>query len=234
MPERLALMNQLDSPYAILQVDPAAEPEIIESAYRRLARKYHPDVNGSRESGTRMRAINRAYALLSDPRMRAIHNQQTRRAWTIQRLSGRPLHSAELGVRQYRVAVEPVLAEAAVALQRWASHWTDRLESLLCGDVGSGRQIAEASQCCLWELTDCLARWEAHVPPASAARLGQLGGICLRLMLTVVRAALVCAEEAESSILSPLARLADRIASLGRTIAAELAWLDYQQPEPNS
>ncbi|RIK15070.1 MAG: molecular chaperone DnaJ, partial [Chloroflexi bacterium] len=31
--------------YDILQVAPHAEPEVIESAYKRLALKYHPDVN---------------------------------------------------------------------------------------------------------------------------------------------------------------------------------------------
>lgn len=31
--------------YRILQVHYLAEPEIIESAYKRLAKKYHPDVN---------------------------------------------------------------------------------------------------------------------------------------------------------------------------------------------
>ena len=30
-------------PYKILQVDPEAEDEVIAAAYRRLARKYHPD-----------------------------------------------------------------------------------------------------------------------------------------------------------------------------------------------
>ncbi|NLD43706.1 MAG: J domain-containing protein, partial [Chloroflexi bacterium] len=33
--------------YRILQVDPQAEPEVIEAAYRRLARMYHPDVNNA-------------------------------------------------------------------------------------------------------------------------------------------------------------------------------------------
>ena len=52
--------------YKILQVDPAADPEVIEAAYRRLARKYHPDVNRDADAGQRMRAINAAYAILSD------------------------------------------------------------------------------------------------------------------------------------------------------------------------
>ena len=31
-------------PYKVLQVDPEAEDEVIQAAYRRLARKYHPDL----------------------------------------------------------------------------------------------------------------------------------------------------------------------------------------------
>jgi len=31
--------------YRVLQVDPSADPEVIEAAYKRLALKYHPDHN---------------------------------------------------------------------------------------------------------------------------------------------------------------------------------------------
>ena len=31
--------------YKVLQVDPHAEPEVVDAAFRRMARKYHPDVN---------------------------------------------------------------------------------------------------------------------------------------------------------------------------------------------
>ena len=35
-----------DDFYRVLQVDPSADPDVIEAAYKRLARKYHPDHNG--------------------------------------------------------------------------------------------------------------------------------------------------------------------------------------------
>ncbi len=44
----------VSDPYKVLQVDPEAEDEVIEAAYRRLARKYHPDVSPTRESQDRM------------------------------------------------------------------------------------------------------------------------------------------------------------------------------------
>ena len=50
-------------PYKVLQVDPEAEDEVIAAAYRRLARKYHPDVGGGPEAAARMTALNAAYTL---------------------------------------------------------------------------------------------------------------------------------------------------------------------------
>jgi hypothetical protein len=57
-------------------VDPQAEPEIIEAAYRRLAKKYHPDVATSRDAGERMKEINAAYAVLRDPVQRAAYDRE--------------------------------------------------------------------------------------------------------------------------------------------------------------
>lgn len=56
--------------YKILQVDPEAEDEIIAVAYKRLAAKYHPDVNPSPDAGHRMRDLNAAYEVLSDRQRR--------------------------------------------------------------------------------------------------------------------------------------------------------------------
>jgi hypothetical protein len=57
--------------YDILQVSPNAEQEVIEAAYKRLARKYHPDINRDPTAADRMRELNEAYEVLGDPRRRA-------------------------------------------------------------------------------------------------------------------------------------------------------------------
>jgi curved DNA-binding protein CbpA len=57
-------------PYKVLQVDPEAEDEVIQAAYRRLARKYHPDIAATAEAATRMAAINAAWELIGDPAAR--------------------------------------------------------------------------------------------------------------------------------------------------------------------
>ncbi len=54
-------------PYEILQIFHNAERKAIEVAYRRLAQKYHPDVNASVDAEARMKDLNWAYEILSDP-----------------------------------------------------------------------------------------------------------------------------------------------------------------------
>lgn len=57
--------------YKVLQVDPEADPEVIQAAYRRLAQKHHPDVSTDPDSPARMAEINAAWELLRDPERRA-------------------------------------------------------------------------------------------------------------------------------------------------------------------
>ncbi len=64
----------MDDLYEVLQVHPDAEPEIVEVAYKRLARKYHPDVNASPDAVARMASINSAYAVLADSERRAAYD----------------------------------------------------------------------------------------------------------------------------------------------------------------
>ncbi|MCB0077570.1 MAG: DnaJ domain-containing protein [Anaerolineales bacterium] len=59
--------------YKLLQVDPEAEHEVIEAAYRRLARKYHPDVSDL--DGVRMQSLNEAWYVLRHPERRAAYNE---------------------------------------------------------------------------------------------------------------------------------------------------------------
>ena len=61
-------------PYKVLQVDPEAEYEVIQAAYRRLAQKYHPDAASSADASRRMVAINAAWEVLRDPARRAAHD----------------------------------------------------------------------------------------------------------------------------------------------------------------
>jgi|GEM_PF-2243538 len=68
--------------YAILQVHPEAEGIVIEAAYRRLAREYHPDVNRAANAHDRMVLINEAFEVLSDAARRRSYDHERRGATT--------------------------------------------------------------------------------------------------------------------------------------------------------
>ena len=56
--------------YEILGLEQTATAEQIKHSYRKLARLYHPDVNNSPDAEKKMRLINQAYNVLSDPTAR--------------------------------------------------------------------------------------------------------------------------------------------------------------------
>jgi DnaJ-class molecular chaperone len=61
-----------DSPYDVLGVKPSASPDEIQKAYRRLAKKFHPDLNpGNRGAEEQFKRVSVAYDLLGDPEKRA-------------------------------------------------------------------------------------------------------------------------------------------------------------------
>lgn len=61
--------------YAALGVARDATADEVKKAFRRLARKYHPDVSKEADAEARMREVNEAYAVLSDPERRAAYDQ---------------------------------------------------------------------------------------------------------------------------------------------------------------
>ena len=61
--------------YGILGVEPSAGESEIKTAYRRLARKYHPDVSKEAGAEDKFKAVNEAYEALRDPQKRAAYDQ---------------------------------------------------------------------------------------------------------------------------------------------------------------
>jgi DnaJ-domain-containing protein 1 len=61
--------------YAILGLTHKATQAEIKSAYRKLARNYHPDVSASPDANARFAQINEAYHVLSDPQKRWAYDQ---------------------------------------------------------------------------------------------------------------------------------------------------------------
>jgi curved DNA-binding protein CbpA len=111
-------------PYKVLQVDPEAEDEVIQAAYRRLAQKYHPDRSPNADGMARMVAINAAWELVRDPTRRAAYDRErtARRSRSVGSAAGPP----------------PPTAAASPA----ASTRTERPPETVSSDWTSGRSSA--------------------------------------------------------------------------------------------
>jgi len=69
--------------YVLLGVAPGADQRAIDSAYRRLCRRHHPDVSREPDAGARMREINLAYQLLRDPARRRAYDAASSRSGVV-------------------------------------------------------------------------------------------------------------------------------------------------------
>lgn len=72
--------RRTSDPYAVLGIPRDASPLQVARAHRRLAKQHHPDLQageeGRTEAAERMRRINEAWALLSDPVARAAYDRE--------------------------------------------------------------------------------------------------------------------------------------------------------------
>jgi curved DNA-binding protein CbpA len=74
--------------YATLMVHPSAAAFVIDAAYKRLAREYHPDVCKSSDAHRKMVELNEAYEVLSNPALRKTYDQEYARNSQVSRTSG--------------------------------------------------------------------------------------------------------------------------------------------------
>src|SRR5438093_8802412 len=69
------MANQKDL-YAVLGVAKGATPDEIKKAYRKLARKHHPDLNpGNKQAEERFKEISVAHDVLTDPKKRQLYDE---------------------------------------------------------------------------------------------------------------------------------------------------------------
>src|SRR2546430_7686466 len=66
----------MKDPYPVLGVSKTASAEEIKKAYRKLAKKLHPDVNpGDKKSEERFKEVSNAFEVLGDPKKRALYDE---------------------------------------------------------------------------------------------------------------------------------------------------------------
>jgi molecular chaperone DnaJ len=83
--------------YQILGVDAFAEPDAVKAAFRKLARRYHPDLNaGNAQAEEKFKEINEAYEVLSNAEKRALHDM------TLKAMNG--LGAAKVNTKKYTEA----------------------------------------------------------------------------------------------------------------------------------
>lgn len=88
--------------YQVLGVKRKASEADIKSAYRKLARKYHPDVNKEPDAAEKFREATEAYEVLSDPEKRKVYDQYGHAGLEGQFAGGSPSgHGAPGGARTY-------------------------------------------------------------------------------------------------------------------------------------
>ena len=62
--------------YDVLGIDRNADEKTIKKAYRKLAKKYHPDTNaGNADAADKFKEVNEAYDVLSDPKKKKMYDQ---------------------------------------------------------------------------------------------------------------------------------------------------------------
>ena len=127
--------------YKILGVSRDATEEEIKQAYRKLARRYHPDVNpGDKAAEEKFKEINEAYEVLSDPEKRRKYDQFGAQWEQFQRMGGRPEDfdwsqwtTGPGGQRVYTRTVTPEEFEEIIGEAFGGTGFSDFFEALFGG-----------------------------------------------------------------------------------------------------
>ena len=136
--------------YEVLGVGRDANDEQIKGAYRRMARKHHPDVNKASDAAERFKEATEAYEVLSDPERRKAYNQFGHTgmpgagAWSG---GGWPGGGARGGPREgFSVSFEDVMraAQGARGARGFMGMGLDEILKALRGGFG-GRKRGKAS-----------------------------------------------------------------------------------------
>ncbi|MGH2456406.1 MAG: J domain-containing protein [Candidatus Limnocylindria bacterium] len=99
-------------PYAVLGVPRDATAQRVAQAFRRLAKQHHPDLHPDAVTSERMRRINQAWHILSNPARRARYDNRASRPW-------QPGSGGSPGPTGHWTASSRRTAPAAMATPSW-------------------------------------------------------------------------------------------------------------------
>lgn len=203
--------------YVLLEVSPDADAASVQAAFRRQVLRYHPDVNPDPGAAARMRDINAAYAILSDPVRRAAYDA----AHAVDRSGGavyagtRPATTATargVGVRaaggsyapRWGGAVGGPRPAATVGVATATTHGTSFLDpdqppahaarqaAPQAPDLGWAARVARAMDVfapgVVREVSPTVSR-ATVTPVAGASRMRTIGGVLAALMIALAGAA---------------------------------------------
>ena len=130
--------------YKILELDKNAKDEAIKKAYRKLARKYHPDLNpGDKEATKKFQQINEANEVLGDTEKRKKYDQygkDWKHAEQFEQARQQQRHSSRGGGQQFSGGFDE-------------DNFSDFFASMFGGSTGGGRQTKFSGQDYNAELT---------------------------------------------------------------------------------
>src|SRR3990167_771995 len=121
--------------YATLGIDKKASEADIKHAYRRLARKYHPDVSKEKNAEEKFKDVQEAYEVLKDPEKRKAYDQLGDSWQAGQNFQRPPQWEQQTGFRGFHAAGE----------EQPFGDFSDFFSSLF-GGAGFGAKGAEAFQ----------------------------------------------------------------------------------------
>src|SRR5580658_3778431 len=119
--------------YEVLGVARGADADAVKRAYRKLARKYHPDVSKEKNAESKFKEVQEAYEVLRDPEKRAAYDQLGRDYRTGQQFRPPPDWAQRFG-------------HSAGGSQRFSdlNGFSDFFSSLFGGAAGAGAPPQEA------------------------------------------------------------------------------------------